>query len=128
MKPQKTAKPAEAALQPEPRPTAVLGQPVAPLSPGEVLNLAEAAAYLRLSEADLLRLVEEQGLPGRQLGKEWRFLKAAIQDWLRAGPAPKPSKAAQLAVVGSWKDDPLVAEELKETYRQRGRPLAEDEP
>ena len=40
----------------------------------EVLTLAEAAAYLRLAEKDLVRLVCEQGLPGRRLGHEWRFL------------------------------------------------------
>jgi excisionase family DNA binding protein len=95
--------------------------------PSEVLTLAEAAAYLRLPEADVMRLVDEQGLSARQLGTEWRFLKAAIQDWLRSGPTPKPSKEAQLAVAGSWKDDPYVDEELKEIYRRRGRPMTEDE-
>jgi excisionase family DNA binding protein len=87
----------------------------------EVLTLAEAAAYLRLPEADVLRLVDEQSLPTRQLGIEWRFLKAAIQDWLRCGPPPKPSKEAQLAVAGSWKDDPTVddlREEIQKWRRQ----------
>jgi excisionase family DNA binding protein len=82
---------------------------------------------LRLPEADVLRLVAEQGLPARQVGTEWRFLKAAVQDWLRSGPPPKPSKEAQLAAIGSWKDDPYVEEELKETYRRRGRPMTADE-
>src|SRR5262245_51451096 len=93
---------------------------------GEVLTLREAAVYLQLSEAEVLRLVDEQGLPARQLGNQWRFLKAAIQDWLRTGPPPRPSKEAQLAVIGSWKEDPLVEEELKEIYRQRGRPMTEE--
>jgi excisionase family DNA binding protein len=92
-----------------------------------VLTLAEAAAYLRFSEADVLRLVHDQGLPARRLANEWRFLKAAIQDWLRAGPPPKGSKEAQLAAIGSWKDDPYVEEELKEIYKQRGRQVTEDE-
>jgi excisionase family DNA binding protein len=88
-----------------------------------VLNLSEAAAYLRLTESNVLRLVDEQGLPARQLGNEWRFLKAAIQDWLRTGPPPRPSKEAQLAVAGAWKDDPYVEEELQEIYQRRGRPM-----
>jgi excisionase family DNA binding protein len=96
-------------------------------SAGEVLTLSEAAVYLQLPEAEVLRLVAEQGLPARQLGTEWRFLKAAIQDWLRSGPSPKPGKEAQLAAIGSWKDDPYVEEELKETYRRRGRPMTADE-
>jgi excisionase family DNA binding protein len=95
--------------------------------PSEVLTLAEAAAYLRLSEADVLRLVEEQALPARQLGKERRFLKAAVQQWLSAPRPPVTGKEAQLAVAGSWKDDPLVDEELRETYRRRGRSLTAEE-
>jgi excisionase family DNA binding protein len=94
---------------------------------GEVLTLAEAAAYLRFSEADVLRLVDEQDLPGRRLANEWRFLKGAIEDWLRTGPAPKSNKDAWMQVVGAWKDDPYVEEELKEIYRRRGRPMTEAE-
>jgi excisionase family DNA binding protein len=96
-------------------------------SVGEVLTLSEAAAYLRLPEADVRRLAKDQQLGGRQIGKEWRFLRTAIQDWLRASPTVLPSKAAQLAAAGSWKDDPYVEEELKEIYRQRGRSMTEDE-
>src|SRR5437867_3705060 len=40
----------------------------------EVLTLAEAAAYLRVSEADVVRLAQQQDLPGRLIGTEWRFL------------------------------------------------------
>jgi excisionase family DNA binding protein len=94
--------------------------------PGEVLTLAEAAAYLRLSEADVLRLVHDQALPARRLANEWRFLKAAIQQWLST-PPPRYSKEAQLAVAGAWKDDPYVEAELKEILKNRGRPMAEDE-
>jgi excisionase family DNA binding protein len=95
--------------------------------PSEVLTLAEAAAYLRLTEAEVLRLVDEQALPARQLGKERRFLKAAIQQWLSAGTPPLVGKDAQLAVAGAWKDDPLVEGELRETYRRRGRSLTAEE-
>ena len=49
-----------------------------------VLTLAEAAAYLRVSEMDVLRMVRDQILPGRQVASDWRFLKAAVQNWLRA--------------------------------------------
>jgi excisionase family DNA binding protein len=91
----------------------------------EVLTLAEAAAYLRLPEAEVVGLVRQQDLPGRFTGAEWRFLKSAIRAWLSI-PPPRPSKEAQLAVIGSWKDDPHWEEELKEVYRRRGRPMTED--
>lgn len=48
----------------------------------EVLTLAEAAAYLRFAETDVLRLIEEQRLPAPRLEEEWRFSKAAILTWL----------------------------------------------
>jgi excisionase family DNA binding protein len=112
--------------QPEPAPQPVPVRAAANGPMGEILTLSEAAAYLRLSESDVLRLVDEQRLPARQLGKEWRFLKTAIQDWLRTGPPPKPSKEALLAAIGSWKDDPYLEEMLKEIYRKRGRPMTEE--
>ena len=42
----------------------------------EVLTLAEAAAFLRLSEADVLRLVDEQGLAARQPPSRFLGLQA----------------------------------------------------
>jgi excisionase family DNA binding protein len=91
----------------------------------EVLTLAEAAAYLRFTEDEVLRLVHDQALPARRLANEWRFLKAAIQQWLST-PPPQGSKEAILAVAGSWKDDPYVEEELKEILKRRGRTTTED--
>jgi excisionase family DNA binding protein len=93
--------------------------------PGDVLTLAEAAAYLRLSEDEIVRLVNQQDLPGRYTGSEWRFSKPAIQAWL-SQPPPKPSKQAQLAAAGAFKDDPDLEAIVEEIYRQRGRPITED--
>ena len=94
----------------------------------EVFTLGEAAAYLRFTEADVLRLVEEQGLPTRQLGNEWRFLKAAIQHWLATGsPTWKTRKAAILELAGKYKDDPDLEQIVAEAYRRRGRTNQEGE-
>jgi excisionase family DNA binding protein len=88
----------------------------------EVFTLAEAAAYLRLSEADILELVHSQNLPGRLAGSEWRFLKAAIQQWLAiSSPTPQARKEAQLALAGKYKDDPDLKRICEEAYQQRGR-------
>jgi excisionase family DNA binding protein len=93
----------------------------------EVLTLAEAAAYLRLRESDVIQLVHSQGLPARFTGTEWRFLKAAIQQWLGTGtPNPEMRKAAQLAAAGAFKDDPDLVGIVEEIYRRRGRPITED--
>ena len=99
----------------EPSPVRAAGWP-------EVLTLAEAAAYLRVAEAELGRIAGSQGLPGRRIGSEWRFSRAAIQDWLR-----RPSmKESLLRLAGSWKDDPYLDEMLEDIYQQRGRPMSEE--
>jgi excisionase family DNA binding protein len=90
----------------------------------EVLTLAEAAAFLRVPENEVLRLVGPEGLPGQRIGSEWRFLKAALRQWLTRPPAPS-SKEALLSLAGAWKDDPHLDELVKEIYRQRGRPITE---
>jgi len=87
---------------------------------GEVLTLAEAAAYLRVAKEEVLRTVRERGLPGRQFGDEWRFLRAAIEDWLRAGATTlQQNKDAWMALAGEYKDDPDLQAICDEAYRQR---------
>jgi excisionase family DNA binding protein len=97
-----------------------------PEAASDVLTLNEAAAYLRLPEEEVVRLVQYQGLPGRQTNTGWRFLKSALQDWLSV-PPPKPSKEAVLSRIGNWKDDPYVDQELKEIYERRGQAMNGDE-
>jgi excisionase family DNA binding protein len=85
----------------------------------EVLTLSEAAAYLRLPEADVLRLAREQGLPAQQAGSEWRFLLAAIRGWLSTGKPPKSNKEAWNELVGVWRDDPFFEDFLREINKGR---------
>ena len=88
-----------------------------------VLTLTEAAAYLRVEEDVVLELVRQQGLPGRCVGKEWRFSQAALEVWL-ATPN-RPSGEQMPSIIGAWKDDPHLDEMLDQIYQQRGRPMAE---
>jgi excisionase family DNA binding protein len=86
---------------------------------GEILTLAETAEYLRVTANEVARLVRDQGLPGRKLGDDWRFLKTALQDWLRAAPSRKEGILMQ---IGAFKDDPDLAAMVEEIHKQRGRP------
>jgi excisionase family DNA binding protein len=92
----------------------------------EVLTLSEAAAHLRLPEADVVRLVDEQALPAHRLKNEWRFLKTAIQDWLRSAP-PKSNIEAWMELAGVWKDDPYGRGRWIKKQNRRGifRPFRE---
>jgi hypothetical protein len=72
-------------------------------------------------------LVDEQALPARRLGNEWRFLKSAIQDWLRTGSPSKSNKEAWLALIGAWKDDPFLEDMVDEINKQRGQSTTENQ-
>jgi excisionase family DNA binding protein len=85
----------------------------------EVLTLEEAASFLRVSEGDIEELARQQGLPGRKIGDQWRFLKMALQDWLRM-PETGDLWTRHFAAL---KDDPYREEMLDQIYRQRGRPM-----
>ena len=50
----------------------------------EVLTLEEVARYLRLPKDAIVRQAARGAIPGRQIEDTWRFLKAAIDDWLRS--------------------------------------------
>src|SRR5436190_1569749 len=67
----------------------------------EVLSLAEAAAYLRVPEAEVERIAGTQSLPGRRIRAEWRFSRMAIQDRLRR----QSTRESLLRLAGTWKDD-----------------------
>jgi len=68
--------------------------------PTTVLNLDEAAAYLRVT-SDVLRLEAEAGrTPGRRLGGDWRFTENALSLWL-ATPNP-PQVNGHYMPQGEW--------------------------
>lgn len=75
-----------------------------------VMDLAAAAKFLKLPKRTVERLVAEQGLPGRKIGKEWRFLRAAIERWL------EPAKARGGSILdqfGLFANDPTFEEYRK---------------
>jgi excisionase family DNA binding protein len=70
----------------------------------DVMGLADAAKFLRLPAKTIVRLVKEQGLPGRQIGKEWRFLRAAIERWLEPAKAQGGSVLDQFGILANDPD------------------------
>ncbi len=51
---------------------------------GEVMTLSEVAAYLRLAEKTVLRMVHKGQIPCAKVASQWRFLRSMIDDWLIA--------------------------------------------
>src|SRR5687767_914374 len=88
----------------------------------DVLTLEEAANFLRISVQSAEELAAQGAIPGRRIHDEWRFLKGALEDWLR-----RPSyKQALIHQAGALRDDESLAEILNAIYASRGRPEVED--
>ena len=49
----------------------------------QILTLQDAAAYLRLPEAAVQRRAARGEIPGQRIEGSWRFLRSALEDWLR---------------------------------------------
>lgn len=49
---------------------------------GDVLTLREAAEFLRVSEKTLGDMARSGRMPCQKVGREWRFLRSAIEAWL----------------------------------------------
>lgn len=83
----------------------------------QVLTIKEVADYLRLPEEVILQEATQGHLPGRKIADTWRFLKEAIDDWLRT----QDSRAILLSQAGVFKDDDTLDEILEKIYQERGR-------
>jgi excisionase family DNA binding protein len=81
----------------------------------DVLTLEEAASYLKLPLETIEREASRGHIPGRRIEDTWRFLKSAIDDWLRA----QDSRDILLQQAGALKDDPYLDELLATIYRER---------
>lgn len=91
----------------------------------DVLTLEEAASYLRLPEETLERQALQGRIPGRRIEDHWRFLKAAIDEWLRS----HDGRSIALEQFGALREDETLADLRKAIYADRGRPeVAPDDP
>lgn len=53
-----------------------------PAEPPEVMTAEQAAQFLQIEEHVVLEMAEANKLPGRKLGKVWRFSRTALVKWL----------------------------------------------
>lgn len=62
----------------------------------EVLNLEEAGNLLGVSTKTLLKILREETIPARKIGREWRFSRSALLDWLAQGNSQQYVAAEQV--------------------------------
>jgi len=51
----------------------------------ELLTVDEAAEVLKLSVHMVRRLAAEGKIPGGKVGRQWRFSRRQLQEWVEAG-------------------------------------------
>ena len=56
----------------------------------DILTVPEAAAYLRVSEAEVMRLIDDSKLPAARIGDSFRIARIAIDDFLRESQSRVP--------------------------------------
>jgi len=57
----------------------------------DILNLEEACGFLGVSERTLIKLLREEHLPARKIGREWRFGRQALINWISSGDSSEHS-------------------------------------
>lgn len=48
-----------------------------------IFTVADLAKYLKLPVSTVYRLAERREIPGHKVGRQWRFQRALIDEWLR---------------------------------------------
>ena len=49
----------------------------------ELLTAAETCRYLKVTPRTLYRYIQDRHMPAFKLGKEWRFVRSDLDQWLR---------------------------------------------
>lgn len=51
----------------------------------EILNIEEAASLLGVSVKTFNKVLHSESLPARKIGREWKFSRRALIDWVGSG-------------------------------------------
>lgn len=51
----------------------------------DILKLEQAIEFLGVSEKTLIKLLREEHIPARKIGREWRFSRKALLQWIAEG-------------------------------------------
>ncbi len=77
---------------------------------------------MRMPEEKIERQALQGNIPGRRIEDEWRFLKTAVDDWLRSQDARK----ILINQAGALSDDKTLDDLRLKIYSGRGRSEVEE--
>ena len=69
-----------------------------PMPDQEILNIDGAAAFLGVSVKTFSKVLREGDVPGRKVGREWKFSRQALIDWIGS------SRSAEFLETGDEPD------------------------
>jgi excisionase family DNA binding protein len=73
----------------------------------EILDLIEAAEFLKINAEVLRRKAKAQQIPSRKVGKEWRFVKEHLADWVSGR---YPQQGRELRVIDGGKQQEAICQ------------------
>jgi excisionase family DNA binding protein len=79
----------------------------------ELMNIKEAASYLRLNYMTVYKLAQKRRLPAFKVGGNWRFKRDILDNWLTA---QANTNVGTVLVVD---DDPAIRDLLKEIVKDQ---------
>ncbi len=59
---------------------------------GEIMTLEEVAAFLKVGEQTVYDLARRGEIPGRKVGREWRFFRHALIHWFMDSEPMSPEE------------------------------------
>lgn len=65
----------------------------------DILNLEQAMELLGVSEKTLIKMLREEHVPARKIGREWRFSREALIKWIAAGDSTNYINQNELYMV-----------------------------
>ena len=80
----------------------------------ELMTVEEVADYLRVTEKTIYRLLKKKSLPATKVGRQWRFEKNSVDEWLHQNSVG--TKTAILVVD----DEEIIRSLFRETLEELG--------
>lgn len=61
----------------------------------ELLTAEETCRYLKIAQRTLYRYIQDRSMPAFKLGKEWRFVRSDLEQWIRQRTVTRPRRRSE---------------------------------
>ena len=85
----------------------------------EILTVEGAAEVLGVSKTTIYQLVQAGAIPGRKVGKEWRFTRKRLIAWISEDDEKEPPTASSDKLAKAARLDPEILRDLLNSGQAR---------